>query len=72
MGISNPTVSVVIPTQSRPDLLIRAVESVFRQSYQDFEIIVVLDGADQATREILRRNRRAGQNYFYTRSCRRV
>ena len=35
-----PTVSVVIPTCDRPDLLRLAVESVRRQTYQDFELIV--------------------------------
>ena len=35
-----PTVSVVVPTCDRPDLLRLAVESVRRQTYRDFELIV--------------------------------
>jgi glycosyltransferase involved in cell wall biosynthesis len=42
-------VSVVIPTRHRPRLLARALRSVFAQTYSDFEIIVVVDGPDEAT-----------------------
>jgi len=38
-----PTVSVVVPTFRRPQLLIRAVESVLQQTYTDFEVIIVDD-----------------------------
>ena len=37
------TVSVVIPTHNRPELLKKAVASVERQTYRDFELIVVED-----------------------------
>jgi glycosyltransferase involved in cell wall biosynthesis len=47
-------VSVVIPTRNRPELVRRAVESVFAQTHQDFEIIVVIDGPDSATEAALR------------------
>lgn len=36
-------VSVIIPTYSRPDNLLRAINSVLSQTYQDIEIIVVDD-----------------------------
>jgi glycosyltransferase involved in cell wall biosynthesis len=52
---SAPTVTVVIPTFDRPLLLMRAVESVIRQTFQDFEIVVVIDGSDPATKEALER-----------------
>lgn len=42
-------VSVVIPTLNRPEVVRRAVESVQAQTYQNFEIIVVIDGHDPAT-----------------------
>ncbi len=41
---NTPLVSVVIPTHDRPDLLRRALESVFAQTLSEFEIIVVDDG----------------------------
>ncbi len=47
--MTNPLVSVVIPTYRRPELLVRAVESALRQSYTRIEIIVVSDGPDAPT-----------------------
>jgi glycosyltransferase involved in cell wall biosynthesis len=44
-----PTVSVIIPTQNRPQWLIAAIDSVYAQTLQDFEIIVVLKNADRET-----------------------
>jgi glycosyltransferase involved in cell wall biosynthesis len=44
-----PLVSVIIPTLRRPALLVRALASVFAQSYTDFEVIVVVDGPDPDT-----------------------
>ena len=49
----HPTVSTVIPTTRRPDLVIRAVRSVFAQTFSDYEIIVVVDGPNPETMEAL-------------------
>lgn len=38
--------SVIIPVYNRTDTLRSAIESVFLQTYQDYEIIVVDDGSD--------------------------
>jgi glycosyltransferase involved in cell wall biosynthesis len=45
--------SVIIPTHNRPDALRRAVESVCRQSFADFELIVVDDGCDEPVSQVL-------------------
>ena len=42
-------VSVVIPTLDRPKLLLRAIDSVLRQTHQEIEIIVVVDRPDPDT-----------------------
>ena len=47
-------VSVIIPTHRRPELCLRAVKSVFAQTHKSIEVIVVNDGADSATTELLR------------------
>jgi glycosyltransferase involved in cell wall biosynthesis len=44
-----PSVSVIIPTLKRPAMLKRAVLSVLQQSFQDFEVIVIIDGPDEQT-----------------------
>jgi glycosyltransferase involved in cell wall biosynthesis len=48
-----PTVSVVIPTFNRSTLLLAAIESVFAQTYTDYELIVIDDGSTDDTREKL-------------------
>lgn len=50
--------SVIIPTYDRLELLIRAVDSVRRQSFPDYEIIVVDDGSNDGTCEWLAENNR--------------
>jgi len=48
------TVSVVIPTRGRPALLARALRSALGQTYRQLEVIVVVDGPDAETEELLR------------------
>jgi len=48
-----PTVSVVIPTRNRPDLLRKALDSVLAQTFADYEVVVVVDGPDAPTEELL-------------------
>jgi glycosyltransferase involved in cell wall biosynthesis len=42
-------VSVVIPTLDRPSLLLRAIDSVLRQTHREIEVIVVVDRPTQDT-----------------------
>ena len=51
----SPSVSVVIATYNRADLLPETIDSVLNQRFQDFELIVVDDGSTDNTREVLRR-----------------
>ncbi|OGN29987.1 MAG: hypothetical protein A3A33_01540 [Candidatus Yanofskybacteria bacterium RIFCSPLOWO2_01_FULL_49_25] len=46
-----PTISVIMPTHNRPELLKRAITSVLAQTYSDFELIVVDDGLQKSARE---------------------
>ncbi len=46
-------VSVIIPTYNRAATIGKAVESVLNQTYGNIEVIVVDDGSQDATREVL-------------------
>ncbi|MCE0497071.1 MAG: glycosyltransferase family 2 protein [Methylacidiphilales bacterium] len=46
--------SVIIPTYNRADMLRETLESVFAQTFEDYEVIVVDDGSTDHTVEILR------------------
>jgi glycosyltransferase involved in cell wall biosynthesis len=50
-----PKISVNILTKNRKDQLQKAIESVLKQSFKDYEIIVVNDGSTDKTEEIILR-----------------
>jgi glycosyltransferase involved in cell wall biosynthesis len=47
-------VSVIIPTFNHGDFIVDTLESVFAQTYQDYEVIVVNDGSPDDTEVVLR------------------
>ncbi|RLA78766.1 MAG: glycosyltransferase family 2 protein [Deltaproteobacteria bacterium] len=60
-----PEVSVIIPTYNRKEMVQEAVESVLSQTYQDFELIVVDDGSEDGTREMIQREFPGLLTYIY-------
>ncbi|MEO0119554.1 MAG: glycosyltransferase family 2 protein [candidate division WOR-3 bacterium] len=50
-----PTVSIIIPTYNRANLLKRAIESILKQDYENIkEIIITDDGSTDNTKEIVK------------------
>ena len=48
-------VSVIIPTFNRKQMLIKAIESVLKQSWQVHELLVIDNGSNDGTREDLKK-----------------
>lgn len=53
MQSQSPFFSVVIPTYNRADFILQTLDTVFKQSFQDYEVIVVDDCSTDNTKEIL-------------------
>ena len=49
-----PKVSIIIPTCNRPNLIKRAINSVLKQTFQDFEIIIVDDGFKERAEKVVK------------------
>lgn len=54
MQDNKPLVSVVIPTKNRCRLLVRAIESVWEQTWKNMEVIVVNDNSTDDTAAVLK------------------
>lgn len=53
--MSNPDVSVILPTYNRSDTLPRAIKSVLDQTIDAFELIIVDDGSEENIDEVVAR-----------------
>lgn len=51
---NTPKVSVIIPTHNRPERLKTAIQSVQKQTFSNWELIVVPDHCEESTFEVLR------------------
>lgn len=58
-------VSVILPTYNRGKYVVEAVESVLRQTYNNYEIIIVDDGSTDTTEDILKRFVKNNNNIQY-------
>lgn len=59
-----PSVSVLIPTYNRAELLLRAIKSVVAQTFQDIEVLIIDDGSTDGTAETVEAIRDARVRYL--------
>jgi glycosyltransferase involved in cell wall biosynthesis len=57
-------ISVIIPTFNRAQMLMRAVESVLKQTWRDFELIVIDDGSEEDLKPVRQKVHDAGQKFI--------
>lgn len=58
-------ISVIIPTYNRYSFLEKAVKSVLKQSLENFELLIVDDGSDDGTKELIQSFSDERIRYFY-------
>ncbi len=58
-------ISVIIPTYNRSEFLLKSVESVLNQSFKEFELIIIDDGSDDNTEELIKNLKDKRINYYY-------
>src|SRR5438128_463489 len=52
--VTNPLVSVIVPTYNQLDFIAEALDSVLEQDYENLQIVVGDDGSTDGTVEIIR------------------
>ncbi|MEH2059452.1 MAG: glycosyltransferase [Nostoc sp.] len=65
MTLSNPLISVTMATYNHEKYIGEAVESVLNQTYKNFELIIVNDGSNDKTDEIIKKFRDERITYIY-------
>jgi len=60
-----PQVSIILPTYNRADLITRSIDSVVKQSFENWELIVWDDGSTDQTKEIVNSYHDKRIHYYY-------
>jgi glycosyltransferase involved in cell wall biosynthesis len=53
--MNSPFFSIVIPTYNRADFISATLQSVLKQEFEEFEVLVVDDGSKDNTAEVVRK-----------------
>lgn len=67
-----PVVSVIIPTYNRGHFIVESIRSVIEQTYKNWELIIIDDGSEDNTGEIIQRLGCARIRYFRINHCGRL
>lgn len=51
--MNKKAVSIILPTYNREHMVGKAIESVLKQSYTDFELIIIDDGSTDKTEQVI-------------------
>ena len=51
--MSNPKISVVLPTYNRPDYIVLSIRSILNQTFKNFEILVLDDASTDNTEDVV-------------------
>ncbi|UPL49841.1 glycosyltransferase family 2 protein [Hymenobacter sublimis] len=62
---SSPFFTIVVPCYNRADIVLDTVNSVLKQEYQNFELVLVDDGSKDNTREVVATVTDPRVRYFY-------
>src|SRR5581483_8797800 len=54
MGLSGELASIILPTYNRAYCLPATLDSVLRQSYRAFEIVIIDDGSSDGTADLIK------------------
>lgn len=58
-------ISICIPTYNRKEFILEALDSCFKQTYKDYEIIIVDDGSTDGTKELIESMKASQLKYYY-------
>jgi len=61
---ANPKVSIIMPSYNRADYIVEAVESIQKQTYQNWELLIIDDGSTDDTGQVVRKIRDGRIDYF--------
>jgi len=67
-----PLISIIIPTYNRKNMLIRAINSIFKQNYENYEIIIIDDCSTDGTKEYIQSHFEDYSNVKYYRNSKNM